>query len=200
MAFIICGLFVASPMQAQSRLDSLLVELDHVIVKEKEYTSRKENYLEKLKEQLRNQNLSGESRYSIYQSLAGEYETFICDSAIVYANRALYEAADLKNASWMNDSRIQLARGEAKAGMFSKTLDILNSIDRIRLNRHQLIDYYKTYIDVYIYMIEYNDGYDLTDLVAQKVACQDSLIMVSVVLKLGILRVLKEYCCPTFQK
>ena len=34
---------------------------------------------------------TSESRYSIYQSLAGEYETFICDSAIVYANRALYE-------------------------------------------------------------------------------------------------------------
>ena len=64
-----------------------------VIANEKEYKSRKENYLEKLKEQLRNQNLSRESRYSIYQSLAGEYETFICDSAIVYANRALYEAA-----------------------------------------------------------------------------------------------------------
>lgn len=168
MAFIICGLFVASAVQAQSKLDTLLVELDHVIVKEKEYTSRKENYLEKLKEQLRNQNLSSESRYSIYQSLAGEYETFICDSARVYANRALYEAAALKNISLMNDSRIQLARGEAKAGMFSKTFDILNSIDRVQLNRHQLIDYYKTYIDVYIYMIEYNDGYDLTDLIAKR--------------------------------
>ena len=178
VAFIICGLFVASPMQAHLRFDSLLIELDHVIANEKEYKSRKENYLEKLKEQLRNQNLSRESRYSIYQSLAGEYETFICDSAIVYANRALYEAAELKNTSWMNDSRIQLARGEAKAGMFSKTLDILNSIDRTQLNRHQLIDYYKTYIDVYIYMIEYNDGYDLADLIAKKVVCQDSLIQI----------------------
>ena len=65
VAFIICGLFVASPMQAHLRFDSLLIELDHVIANEKEYKSRKENYLEKLKEQLRNQNLSRESRYSI---------------------------------------------------------------------------------------------------------------------------------------
>lgn len=49
MAFIICGLFVASPMQAHLRFDSLLIELDHVIANEKEYKSRKENYLENLK-------------------------------------------------------------------------------------------------------------------------------------------------------
>ena len=30
VAFIICGLFVASPMQAHLRFDSLLIELDHV--------------------------------------------------------------------------------------------------------------------------------------------------------------------------
>ena len=44
VAFIICGLFVASPMQAHLRFDSLLIELDHVIANEKEYKSRKENY------------------------------------------------------------------------------------------------------------------------------------------------------------
>ncbi|WP_291593584.1 DUF6377 domain-containing protein [Bacteroides sp.] len=179
MSLIVCSLLVATSLPAQTRLDSLLNELDNVIVKEKEYTVRKENYLDNLKEQLRNQNLPKESQYSIFQSLAHEYETFICDSAIAYATRALDMAINLQNAGWVNDSKIQLARGEAKAGMFSKTIDILNSISREDLKHHQLIDYYKTYIDVYIYMIEYNDGYDLADLIVKKEICQDSLIQIA---------------------
>lgn len=178
MSLIFCGLLVATSLSAQAKLDSLLNELDHVVVKEKEYTVRKENYLDKLKEQLKNQNLTKESQYSIYQSLAHEYEAFICDSAIAYATQALEIATNLQNTRWVNDSKIQLARGEAKAGMFSKTIEILESISREDLKHYQLIDYYKTYIDVYIYMIEYNDGYDLTELILKKEICQDSLIQI----------------------
>ena len=114
VAFIICGLFVASPMQAHLRFDSLLIELDHVIANEKEYKSRKENYLEKLKEQLRNQNLSRESRYSIYQSLAGEdfYLRFcnsICQSCFVRSGwieeYKLDEWQQDTAGSWRGESR-----------------------------------------------------------------------------------------------
>lgn len=170
----ILSLFIMSPVFATTRLDSLLMELDKIM--EKEYTIPKENYLEKLKTQFRNQNLLIEDRYLICQNLAKEYETFVCDSAITYSNTAVALAEETGNKNWINDSKIQLARSEARAGMFDKAIKILNTIKRDELMKHQLVDYYRTYCDSYVYWLEYQDGYDIGELVRQRETYQDSLL------------------------
>lgn len=175
---IICFMLMAGSVSASPRLDSLLIELDQVIKKEKEYTLQRENYLKKLKERLENQNLPQEDRYFIYQNLAKEYETFICDSAIIYSLKALSTANTVGNTAWINESKIQWARNESKAGMFMKAIDILDAIKRKELSKQQLIGVYKTYTDAYIYWLEYQDGHDMGELIERKNIYQDSLLQV----------------------
>lgn len=178
--FLIIGLIIAiSHASAKStpKLDSLLTELDKVIDNEKEYVGRKQLFLDKLKDQM-SPSLSEDEKYHIYYSLAREYETFMCDSAILYATKALDKATTLGNKSWLYDSKIQLARSKAKAGLFSNVLELLDTIDAKELNKQQQIDFYKTYTDVYIFMIEYQDGYDVLKLKQEKEVYQDHLLKI----------------------
>lgn len=150
------------------KLDSLLTELDKVLDNEKEYITQKQVYLNRLKDQLANPKLSKSEQYLVFYALAQEYEPFMCDSAIYYAKKSLVQAVELNNEGWLYDSKIQLARCEAKAGLFLNVLDLLGSIDVGKLTRLQQIDYYKSYTDVYIFMIEYQDGYDVAELEEKK--------------------------------
>lgn len=150
------------------KMDSLLTELDKVIDNEKEYILRKQIYLDKLKDQLYTPNLLPNEQYLVCYTLAKEYEPFMCDSAIFYAEKSLQKATDIGNTTWIYDSKIQLARSKAKAGLFFNVLDLLKTIDVEKLAMQQQIDYYKAYTDVYIFMIEYQDGYDVAELIREK--------------------------------
>jgi DNA-binding CsgD family transcriptional regulator len=84
----------------------------------------------------------------------------------------------LNNQSYSAESKIQLARIKAKAGMFPVSLDILKTIDKKILTQNQRIDYYKAYIEVYIYWIEYQDGHDMEEIIKKKNAVQDTLLAI----------------------
>lgn len=177
---LIClpSFITVNSFSATERLDSLLTELDNAIKQDKYYTEQKELYLVKIKEQLNNQNENADNRYLIYQSLAKEYETFICDSAKLYAEKALSIAQETDNINRINESKIQLARTQAKAGMYSLSIGILNSIDKRTLDNIQLIAYYKAYSDAYIYWIEYQNEYETQQLEESRRNIQDSIIQV----------------------
>lgn len=170
-----CLVILADPLPAQLKLDSLFIELDQAITQEKKYTSLKESYLDKLKSQLQNQT-SKDGIYYACLNLASEYETYLCDSSIAYSRRALETAIEVNNAGWIADSRIQLARSEAKAGIFTKALTFLDLVSKEGLTKNQLVNYYKTYADIYIYMVEYQGSYDVEELVAKKNRYLDILI------------------------
>ena len=159
-------------------LTPLLSELDHAISTEKEYIARKETYLNRLKGQLADPELSRETQCFICLNLAREYETYKCDSAVSYSLRAIDVARELGNTQWMNDGKIQWARSEAKAGMFADALDILNSIESRELTHRQRAEYYKSHIECFIYQIEYQDGYNLDQLVLNRGLYQDSLLRI----------------------
>ncbi len=158
--------------------EPLLHELDRAIGNEKEYVARKEAYLERLKGQLSEPELSPETRCFICLNLAREYETYKCDSAVSYSLRTIAEARSLGNTQWMNDGKIQWARSEAKAGMFADALDILNSIASRDLTLRQRVEYYKTHIECFIYQIEYQDGHNLDQLIRNRGLYQDSLLRI----------------------
>ena len=159
-------------------LNTLLSELDNAIKNEKEYISQKEAYLDKLKKQLSEPELSLETQCFICLNLAHEYETYKCDSAVSYSRRSIAIANELGNEHWVNDGKIQWARNEAKAGMFSEAIDILNSIRHNTLTKSQLSEYYKTHIECYIYQIEYQDGHNLDPLLRNRTLYQDSLLRI----------------------
>jgi hypothetical protein len=160
---------------SQKLFDSLLVELDRSIEKEKIYTHQKQVKINALSKKI-NSAQSDQELYDLYKGLSRYYDVFIADSAQYYTSRSISIADKLNNKSFISESNIQLARIKAKAGMFPISLDILKKIDKRSLNHSQLVDYYKAYLEVYIYWIEYQDGRDVNDLIQEKNSIQDSLI------------------------
>ncbi|MCD8165739.1 MAG: DUF6377 domain-containing protein [Bacteroides sp.] len=157
-------------------METLLRQLDQAIENEDLYNEQKENRIENIKSALHNRNLTRENRYIIYQGLTKEYETYICDSARLYANKCADIARQLKNNAWIEESKLMIAGINAKAGMFNASIDLLNSIRKEYLSAEQQTTYYKTYFDTYIYWLEYQDGNDIKSLVSNKLAYQDSLL------------------------
>ncbi|MGN6420057.1 MAG: DUF6377 domain-containing protein, partial [Pseudobacter sp.] len=174
LLFFIFPLF--SYAQNGAGIQGLLNELDAVIINDNEYAVQKEKTLQQLKDQLNTPHLTRQDLYSVYQKISREYETYICDSAIVNSGKALALATELKNISWINESSIHLARCEARAGMFINTINRLNRIRREELTNPQRASFYATYIDAYIYWLEYQNGYETGDLLKEKERYQDSLL------------------------
>ncbi|WP_165045519.1 DUF6377 domain-containing protein [Dysgonomonas sp. ZJ709] len=169
-------LFAIGSISAESKLDSLLIELDNTLLNEKEYTIQKEAYINNYKQQLDKQNINDENKYLIYQNLSKEYEAFVFDSAYLYSQKAIDIAQKLGNKNWLHQSKIQMARIQAKAGIFTRAIEILNAINSKELTKDQLIDYYYTYADSYIYWLEYQNGFDIQNLIEKRRNYQDSLL------------------------
>jgi len=167
--------FIISTVFSQKPLDKLLIELDSSIAKEKIYTHQKQIKINSLLKQI-SLTKDNSQLYHLYRDLSKQYEVFVADSAQLYTIEALEIANKLNNESFVTESNIQLARIKAKAGMFPFSLDILNKINKNKLQHQQLIDYYKAYLEVYIYWVEYQDGREVNELIKNKSIVQDSLI------------------------
>ncbi|KMQ68819.1 hypothetical protein ACM39_05905 [Chryseobacterium sp. FH2] len=167
----------ATMVFSQKTLDILLKTLDQDVAKEDFYTQKKQQEIHAVLKQLNSKN-SNEENYKIYHTLSRSYEVFIADSAEYYTKKSLETAQLLRNQNYSAESKIQLARIKAKAGMFPVSLDILKTIDKKILSQNQLVDYYKAYIEVYIYWIEYQDGHDMEEIIQKKNAVQDTLLAI----------------------
>jgi len=163
-----------TPVLSQESLHLLLDELDQTIANDDIYTKKKQHDIQTLKQL----NHSGDDVkiYTFYRNLSKSYEVFIADSAEYYTQKSLGTAQKIKNENYIAESKIQLARIKAKAGMFPFSLDILKTINKNILDQNQLIDYYKAYLEVYIYWIEYQDGHDTDEILKKKNAVQDTLL------------------------
>ncbi len=164
---------------AKSPVDSLLVELDRTIGNGQIYTGQKMNYIHNLRLKFSATGLNNEDQYLLYQQLAKEYESFRCDTAILYSTERLRLAEELGNTQWINESKFQLASVLSKACMFDRAIKLLNSIDKNNLSHQQLVHYYKAYLDNYIYQTEfYQYGYQIEGLSNNRKVYRDSLLMV----------------------
>jgi len=174
--FIMLLFMGIKPVFSQETLGTLLDELDQTIANDDIYTKKKQHDIQTLKQL----NHSGDNvkTYTFYRNLSKSYEVFIADSAEYYTNKSLETAQKIKNENYIAESKIQLARIKAKAGMFPFSLDILKTINKKVLSQNQLVDYYKAYLEVYIYWMEYQDGHDTDEILKKKNAVQDTLLSI----------------------
>lgn len=176
---IFCLVAFNGALSAGPRLDSLLMELDGTILRQGQYQSAKVEYIDKLKRQLDNPYLGEENRYFLYHQLTREYESFRCDTALVYALRCLNLAEKSGQSAWILESKLKLAAVFSKASLFNKALDTLRSIRYEQLSSAQRITYYKTFFETYVYLTEcYPDTYDLDHWHESRIAYHDSLLTV----------------------
>ncbi|MET4082779.1 tetratricopeptide (TPR) repeat protein [Pedobacter sp. UYP30] len=140
LLFALLLMAVAFPAQGQSRVDSLLSELNTVLKNEQSYISLKRDKINVLKNQLHS---SGrKSNYFAYLNLYEAYKTFNYDSAYTYAHLMQQEAIREQNPSKIAYANVKLGFTMLSSGMFKETFEILNEIDTAQLSGQEKIEYY----------------------------------------------------------
>lgn len=163
LLFVISLLFCCL-LQAQEKIDSLLVVLDRTIENTAQYEQARLKRIDQIKEYFRTRKSTSPSEeYHINQQLFDEYEAYICDSARYYINRNIEIALQNNNQDWLNEAKLKKASILGKTGLYAEGVALLKSIDSKQLSREQLIEYYITFEDIYLYHAEYamDDEYQI---------------------------------------
>ncbi|MDR0547787.1 MAG: DUF6377 domain-containing protein [Dysgonamonadaceae bacterium] len=159
-------------------INYLLLQLDQVINQAPEYDQQKEKRIAQLKVQL-SKTTSDEDIYSLYSQLFGEYEAYICDSAMVYVKLHLQLAEQKYNTYWICECKLRLARIYAAFARFSEAEKLLHSIPRSDLSTvAQMAAYYNRLVEVYTYWGENTDGKEAESFNQLKNNYLDSLLTV----------------------
>lgn len=144
-------------------VDSLLNVLDKSIEGHQEYVSQKENYIRKLKETAEKAPAISPERYELNMQIYKEYKAFICDSAIQYLNENIFLAGQLQDMKREIDAKLLLSRQLSSSGMYKEAVDILETVERQKLDKSQLLDYYSAFNHIYSEIAVYTqDKYSLS--------------------------------------
>ncbi|MBE8715339.1 hypothetical protein C4F49_16825 [Sphingobacterium sp. KB22] len=159
MKKIILSLFFLLPFLifADTEIDSLLRVLDKTISDSKVYTTLKEVKIEQIKKKL-NKNISLEDRYGVNDQIISEYQSFKCDSALVYIDQNIKIAKQLNNKSYLDESRLKLAFILSLSGLFTQALEAFETIDYNQLKQYQKALYCWDYIRYNENLIKYTDN------------------------------------------
>lgn len=134
---------------AQASLDSLLAQLDKTIHEHSIYSQSRERQIEQLKLLIERTVPNSLEHYELSKDLYQAYKPYICDSAIHYLNLCVDIADRLNDTYHKQESMLQLAHLAGSTGMYKEGMDILSEIDRSKLPRPLLADYYYTLEHLY---------------------------------------------------
>lgn len=151
-------------LQAQEKIDSLLIALDKTIENATRYEQAKLRRIEQIKETFYSRkDITLYDEYLINQQLYDEYEAYICDSARHCINRSMEIARECNRPDWLNEAKLKKASILGKTGLYAEGVALLKTIDSSQLSEQQLIEYYITFEDIYLYHAEYamDDEYQI---------------------------------------
>lgn len=110
--------------------DSLLKELDIVILNSNIYQTKKIQRIDSLKTQIEDRN-SMDTNFKLYAQLFDEYKSFQTDSALVYALKKSDIAQKQNDESRKNDASMNIAEILIITGMYKEAADILSKSNKI---------------------------------------------------------------------
>jgi tetratricopeptide (TPR) repeat protein len=113
---------------ANNVVDSLLTELDKVILNRDRYLVVKQNEIKQHKEAVRGLRSTREI-YEQNKVIIGDYEAFISDSAKCYIRQNIDIATALRDSMLINEGLLRLANIYSTSGQFVEANDIFNRID-----------------------------------------------------------------------
>lgn len=166
----------AFPNDGKNEIDSLLRVLDKTIAERAVYTAEKEQKIDEIKRVLQNER-SPEERFQLNNRLIGEYQSFICDSALRYIDRNIQLANDLNNREMIDESRLRLAFVLSISGLFTQAFEIFDTIEFHALPHHLKVYYCWGFIRYNENLIKYTDNpkYNAVRL-AEIAGCRDTLM------------------------
>lgn len=164
------------PNVGKTEIDSLLQVLDKTIAKRDVYTTEKQQKIDGIKQVLLGEK-SLEQRFHLNNELIGEYQSFICDSALSYINRNIQLANKLNNKEFIDESRLRLAFVLSISGLFTQAFEIFDTIEFDKLPHHLKVYYCWGYIRYNENLIKYTDNpkYDRVHF-AEIARCRDTLM------------------------
>lgn len=171
-------LFISFPIlsHAEKSLDSLLRVLDQTILEHQTYVVQREARIVHLKELRTQLKSSSEECYNLNAQLYKEYKAFVCDSAIFYLNENIRLAKELGDVEREIESTLQLSFLLSSTGMYTESIDVLNTVDKEQIPDRFTTSYYSCLNHVYGEMGFYTQDKQLSKHywdISQ--ACKDSL-------------------------
>lgn len=149
--YLLLLLILAFPLHtwAGKTLDSLLNVLDLTIQEHEKYVLQRESRIAHLKELAHGIEANSTEHYNLNSQIYKEYKAFICDSAIHYLNENIRIAERLHDNDHQVESKLQLSYLLASTGMYTESIDVLNSVDRRQVPSRFIPDYYSCFDRVY---------------------------------------------------
>lgn len=140
---IISTLFVSGLLYSQSN-DTLLLQLEKMILQKEVFKNQKYNQIGQLKSQLEEAKRlkNDEQEYQLCQQLFEEYGSFIYDSAFHYAWRMQELAHTSGTPEKIATARLNMSFVLLSSGMFHEALDTLQAIDPRYLTNDQQVTWY----------------------------------------------------------
>lgn len=167
LSLIFCIIFASMNIYSVNEIDSLLKVLDKTISDRPVYAAAKVSKINSLKSQLA-YNLPLEEEYRINENIIAEYESFICDSAIIYINKNIAISEKLNNPELIKQSRLRYAFVLSLSGLFTEALEVLNTIKIEDLPLDQQYMYCWTYMRYYGNLKKYTDDSKYEDKYLEK--------------------------------
>ncbi len=164
------------PNGSESEIDSLFKILDKTIARREVYTSEKEQKIDEIKHLLKHER-SPEKRYQLNNQLITEYQSFICDSALIYIDRNIQLANALNDQNFLDESKLKLAFVLSISGLFTQAAEVFDGIEYDALPHDLKVWYCWSYIRYNENLIKYtsNPTYEPTPI--QEIArCRDTLM------------------------
>ncbi|MFA9391698.1 MAG: DUF6377 domain-containing protein [Prolixibacteraceae bacterium] len=146
--------FVPDSFATPASLDSV----DFYISRHSEYDQRKEDYIQKIKQQISQNSKDKQQLYVLYQVMYEEYRSYIYDSAYVYVEKLIDISSTLNDRDKIISSKIKLGFCYLSSGLFKEAFDVLSSLDMAGCTTETKIDYYTCKSRLYFDLGDYNNS------------------------------------------
>lgn len=141
--FLLIVLF-GFPVFAADSTDTILDKLNDALKNKQRYVQLKEERILNFKK-IKSADLTKEQEYNYNKALYTEYQKFNSDSAILYVKKNLKIAGELENPELQNLANLQLVTLYSSSGKYRESEAILKSIDKKKLSKSLLQNYYIAY-------------------------------------------------------
>ncbi|GJH41604.1 hypothetical protein RCZ04_21540 [Capnocytophaga sp. HP1101] len=172
--FIIC-LLGRNVAIAQENKEAVLHQLNQTIKQSATYIQAKEQRIASLEKVLEKTTQPTE-KYNLHKQLYTEYRKFKADSAVAYLLKNEQLALQLNDLAKQDETHIFLSKLYSVKGMYVEALQLLKAIDKHRLNKELLCEYYDSF---HIFYSHYGQSTNNLDYFRASDTYRDSLLLCS---------------------
>lgn len=176
LLLVLCICVSSSCSRGDDEPSADILSLDSLIDRRDEFDRKKILRVSDLRHRLSSAGTPDE-RFTLNAQLYDEYLTYNSDSAMKYIDANLDIARCSGNIERLNSSLIKKSYLQAAIGLLREAESLLDTVDRSKLTRKQLVEYYGQKIYLYSHMGNYTGG-ETNEYYAKERSYKDSIMTV----------------------